>query len=145
MKSSNLRFAKEALEILPRNEKKKIFLISGLQTFASALDLIGVAAIGMLTALAVNGVQSRPPGDRVSFVLNQIGLSGFSFHQQVVLLGIFSVTAMVSRTILSVMLTRATLRILSRISSNITSDLVSKLFSRSLLEVRKQLLFQHLS
>ena len=143
MKGSNLRLAKEAFNILPTNEKKKIFLISGLQTFASALDLIGVAAIGMLTALAVNGVQSRPPGDRVSFVLNQIGLSGLTFHQQVVALGFFSVTAMVSRTILSVMLSRATLRILSRISSNITSDLVSKLFSRSLLEVRKQSVYEN--
>ena len=143
MKGSNLRLAQEAFDILPRNEKKKIFLISGLQTFASALDLVGVAAIGMLTALAANGVQSRPPGNRVSFVLNQIGLSGFSFHQQVVLLGIFSVTAMVSRTILSVMLSRATLRILSRVSSNITSDLVSKLFSRSLLEVRKQSVYEN--
>jgi ATP-binding cassette, subfamily B, bacterial PglK len=143
MKGSNLRLAKEAFKILPESEKKKIFLISGLQTFASALDLIGVAAIGMLTALAVNGVQSRPPGDRVSFVLNQIGLSGLSFHTQVVLLGIFSVTAMVSRTILSVILTKATLRILSRISSNITSDLVSKLFSRSLLEVRKQSVYEN--
>jgi len=143
MKGSNLRLAKEAFDILPRNEKKKIFLISGLQTFASALDLVGVGAIGMLTALAVNGVQSRPPGDRVSFVLNQIGLSGFSFHQQVVLLGIFSVTAMVSRTILSVMLSKATLRILSRVSSNITSDLVSKLFSRSLLEVRRQSVYEN--
>lgn len=143
MRGSNFSFAKEVFDVLPKNEKKKIFLISGLQTFASALDLIGVATIGMLTALAVNGVQSRPPGDRVSFVLNQIGLSGFSFHQQVVLLGIFSVTAMVSRTILSVMLSRKTLRILSRISSNITSDLVSKLFSRSLLEVRKQSVYEN--
>jgi ATP-binding cassette subfamily C protein len=74
MKGSNLRLAKKAFDILPRDEKKKIFFISGLQTFASALDLVGVAAIGMLTALAVNGVQSRPPGDRVSFVLDQIGL-----------------------------------------------------------------------
>jgi ATP-binding cassette subfamily C protein len=143
MKGSNFRLAKEAFNILPKNEKKKIFLISGFQTFASVLDLIGVAAIGMLTALAVNGVQSRPPGDRVSFVLNQIGLSGLTFHQQVVILGVFSVTAMVSRTILSVMLSRATLRILSRISSNITSDLVSKLFSRSLLEVRKQSVYEN--
>jgi ATP-binding cassette subfamily C protein len=115
-----------------------------MQTLASALDLIGVAGIGMLTALAVNGVQSRPPGDRVSFVLSQIGLSNLTFHQQVIFLGVFSVTAMVSRTILSVMLSRATLRILSRISSEITSDLVSKLFSRSLLEVRKRSIYENL-
>lgn len=143
MKGSNLRLAKETFSILQKKEKKKIFLISVLQTFASALDLIGVAAIGMLTALAVNGVQSRPPGDRVSFVLNQIGLSGFTFHQQVVVLGFFSVAAMVSRTILSVVLSRATLRILSKISSNITSDLVSKLFSRPLSEVRKRSVYEN--
>jgi ABC-type multidrug transport system fused ATPase/permease subunit len=144
MRDSNTRLALEAFGILPRSEKKKIFLISGMQTLASALDLIGVAGIGMLTALAVNGVQSRPPGDRVSFVLSQIGLSNLTFHQQVIFLGVFSVTAMVSRTILSVMLSRATLRILSRISSEITSDLVSKLFSRSLLEVRKRSIYENL-
>jgi ABC-type multidrug transport system fused ATPase/permease subunit len=143
MRGSNIRLAREAFDILPRREKKKIFLISGMQTLASGLDLVGVAAIGMLTALAVNGVQSRPPGNRVSFVLSRVGLTDFTFHQQVVLLGIFSVAAMVTRTILSVMLSRATLRVLSRISSDITSELVSKLFSRPLLEIRQRSFYEN--
>jgi ATP-binding cassette subfamily C protein len=114
-----------------------------MQTFASILDLIGVASIGVLTALAVNGVQSKPPGTKVSFVLEHIGLARLSFHGQIVCLGTLALLAMVSRTLVSVWLSRSTLRILSRISANITSELVAKMFSQPLLDLRKMSIFEN--
>jgi len=143
MKNSNIKLVKDAFSNLPKHERQRIFVLSAAQTFASILDLIGVAAIGVLTALAVNGVQSRPPGNKVSFVLEHLGLANISFHRQVITLAIFALTAMISRTLVSVWLSRATLRILSRISANITSNLVTRMFSQPLLDVRKLSIFEN--
>lgn len=143
MNNSNVKLVKEAFSNLPIIERRRIYLLSAIQTLASVLDLIGVASIGVLTALSVNGVQSRPPGNKVTFVLNHLGLSHFTFHYQVIALAVFALTAMVSRTLVSVWLSRATLRILSRISANITSDLVRKMFSQPLLDIRKFSIFEN--
>lgn len=143
MNNSNIKLVKEAFSNLPKYERKRIFLLSLMQTLASILDLIGVAAIGVLTALAVNGVQSRPPGNKVSFVLSQLGLANLTFHSQIVILAVFALFAMISRTLVSVWLSRVTLRILSRISANITSELVKRIFSQPLLDVRKLSIFEN--
>lgn len=143
MNNSNIKLVKEAFSNIPKKERKRIFVLSVMQTLASILDLIGVAAIGVLTALAVNGVQSRPPGNKVSFVLSHLGLANLTFHSQVVVLAVLALLAMISRTLVSVWLSRVTLRILSRISANITSELVRKMFSQPLLDVRKLSIFEN--
>ena len=74
--------------ILPKSDKPKIFAVIVMQVSLGFLDLIGVAAFGVLGALAVTGVQSQQPGNRVSEVLSVLGLSGVSFQQQIALLGL---------------------------------------------------------
>ena len=100
------------------------------------LDLAGVAIIGILGALAVNGVQSRLPGDRVSAVLRTLHLGDFDFQSQVAILGAAAALLLVGRTILSIIFIRRTLFFLSRRAAFISASLVSKLLSRSLLEVQ---------
>ncbi len=73
------------------------------------LDLVGVAVIGILGALAVNGVQSKQPGNRVSAALELLGLESFSFQQQAAILGLAAATILIGRTVFSIFFTKRTL------------------------------------
>ena len=46
-----------SVKVLSRNDQRKVVVITGVQVFLSLLDLLGVAAVGMLGALAVRGIQ----------------------------------------------------------------------------------------
>jgi ABC-type multidrug transport system fused ATPase/permease subunit len=110
----------------------------------SILDLIGVAMVGILGSLAVSGVQSNTPGERVAKILSFIGIDGLSFQQQVAILGIGATAFLVSRTLLSILLSRRILFFISRRGSLISTELASKLFSRGLTELRRRSIQQNL-
>ena len=124
--------------ILPKSDKPKIFAVIVMQVSLGFLDLIGVAAFGVLGALAVTGVQSQQPGNRVSEVLSVLGLSGVSFQQQIALLGLGAAAILVVRTFLSVVATRKIYFFLSRRGALISSTLVSRLLSQSMLKVQNR-------
>ena len=69
--------------VLPKKDRKKLVYIIFLQVFLGFLDLLGVAFIGVLGALAVNGIQSRPPGDRVMQVLQVLQIDDHNFQNRV--------------------------------------------------------------
>lgn len=129
-------FLVQAFKLVRKRDRKKIIQLAIIQSSLGLIDLIGVAAIGILTALTVNGVQSRPPGDRVSAVLNLLHINHLSFRAQVVFLAVAAMVALVGRTLLSIWFSRKTLQFLSRISATISSSLVSKLLSQPLLKIQ---------
>ena len=129
-------FFYRSLKLLNRPDRRKILLLGLVQSALGILDLIGVAAIGVLTALTVNGIQSRPPGDRVNLILDLLHLGNLSFSGQVAFLGVTSMATLVLRTVFSIYLTRYTLRFLSRVSASISSDLSDKLFNQPLMYIQ---------
>jgi ABC-type multidrug transport system fused ATPase/permease subunit len=129
---------RRALRIFSKADRRKIRIITVVQVFLGILDLIGVAIIGVLGALAINGIQSRSAGDRVQQILGFLQIDGFAFQTQVAILGGLSAGTLVLRTILSVVFTRRILFFLSRKSALISSNLVSRLFSQNLLEVQSK-------
>ena len=127
---------RRSLRVIPRKDKKKVIVVVNLQIFLGLLDLAGVAAIGVLGALAVTGVQSEQPGTRVSGVLKFLQLSNLSFQNQAAILGTLATLILVSRTIFSILITRKVFYFLSRRGAIVTSELMSKLLSQSLLTVQ---------
>lgn len=127
-----------SVQVLPKSDRPKILLVVVLQVGLGFLDLVGVAAIGVLGALAVTGVQSIQPGNRVSGVLKMLGLSNLSFQNQIAILGLSAAVILVLRTVLSIAITRRIFFFLSRRGAIISSDLVSKLLSQSLLKVQER-------
>ena len=127
-----------SLGILSKSDKKKLLLSAVVQVFLSGLDLAGVAIIGVLGALSVNGVASLQSGSRIQNFLTFIRISDFSFQTQVSILGLTAAGLLVFRTACSVYVARRTLRFLSRRNARITSDLTSRLLSKSLLEIQER-------
>jgi ABC-type multidrug transport system fused ATPase/permease subunit len=132
------QFILNSYYILPKRDRPKLLVLVILQAGIGFIDLLGVAAMGVLGALAVTGIQSQMPGDRVSQVLDLIGISEFSFQGQVAFLGLLAGVILVTRTVVSVFITRKALFFLSRRSAMITSMLVSRLLSQSLVTIQSK-------
>ena len=127
-----------SVQVLPTSDRSKIVLVVILQIGLGFLDLVGVATIGVLGALAVTGVQSIQPGNRVSSVLQILGLSNLSFQGQIAVLGLSAAGILVFRTALSIVVTRKIFFFLSRRGAMISSDLISRLLSQPLLKVQER-------
>ncbi len=127
-----------SFRVFTKRDQRRIGLITVLQSFLSLLDLLGVALVGMLGALTVNGIQSREPGTRVSQLLEILNISSLTFQNQVAILGIASAIVFIFRTIASVLITRRILYFLSRRAAVVSSHLVSRLLSQNLLEVQSR-------
>lgn len=124
------------LSILPQHVKSRILAVIILQIALGFFDLVGVAAIGLLGALAVTGVQSQNPGSSIVEVLAILNLDSFSFQTQVAILGLFAAGILITRTILSIVVTRKIFYYLSQRGAMLTTELASRLLSQSLISVQ---------
>jgi ABC-type multidrug transport system fused ATPase/permease subunit len=127
-----------SLKILPTGDQKKLFLVVLLQIFLGFLDLIAIALIGVVGALASTGIRSREPGTRVSEVLQALHLDGLTFQGQVAVLGALAGVLLLGKTIFSVIFSRKALFFLSRRGALISSELTSRLLSQSLLKIQQK-------
>jgi ATP-binding cassette, subfamily B, bacterial PglK len=127
-----------SLRVFSRKERTKLILITGIQISLSFLDLIGVALIGVLGALSVNGVQSKQPGDRVFRALEYLHIQDFQFQTQAAILGIAAASVLVLKTCLSIIFTKKSLHFLSQRSASITGILLSRFLNQNLIEVQKK-------
>lgn len=125
-------------KLLNRADRTKIYLVALLQVSLSVLDLIGVAVIGILGAISISGLQSQRPGSRISSVLEILNLETSSLQMQATVLGILATTILVSRTFLSIFITRRYIYFLSRKGSEITLELVGKILGAPLLKIQER-------
>ena len=103
-----------SFKVLSRADRIRIILLVSAQTIFSLLDLLGVATIGVIGALAISGVQSKSPGNRVSSLLNTLNLDGYGIQIQVAVLATGAVLLLVSKTLFSIYFTRKSIRFLAR-------------------------------
>ena len=129
-----------ALSLISIKDRKKILYLSTLQCSLGILDLLGVASIGIITALAANTVRSLPPGDRITSVLDVLNLSAVPLKLQLFSIALLALFSLVGRTLLSIWLSRKILKFLSHITSDISINLISKLFNQPLLKIQERTL-----
>lgn len=133
-----------SFNVLNKKDKTRFYFVMFIQVFLGLLDLLGVAILGLLGALSLNGVQSRPPGDRISAFLRIVGLDSETFQVQAAVLGVAATLILVTRTLISIVLTKKILFFLSRRGAVISSDLVKKMLSQSILNIQGKTTFKNL-
>ena len=138
MKSHNVGIVKKALTLLNRRDRIILLTSTGIQIFLSFLDLVGIALIGALGALSVNGVQSRAPGSRVSQVLEFLQIDSLAFQSQAAVLAILASVILLSRTLLSMYFSRRAMFFLSRRGAKISLNLLSRLLNQNILEINSK-------
>ncbi len=127
-----------SMRVLSQTDQKKVVVVTILQIFMGALDLLGVIAIGLLGALSVTGLQSQQPGNRVNSALRLLHISQSSFQTQAAILALSALILLVGRTVLSIIFTRRILFFLSRRGAKISASLISRLFAQPLLVIQER-------
>lgn len=123
---------------LSRSERVRVYLVMLIQVTLGFLDLIGVAFVGLIGSLAVNGIQSRPPGTRITKVLEFIGLQNYSFQSQVAILGFLAAVTLVSRTLISMYFSKRILHFLAKRAASTSSKLVSLVLKSPILSIQNR-------
>lgn len=121
-----------SFRLFSRRDRFKIAGSLLVQIVIGALDLLGVALIGVLGALAITGIQSATPGERVSQILDILNIDSFSFQKQAFILAVIAVFILVFRTIVSIILTRITLRFIARKSAMLSSNLMENILGQTI-------------
>jgi ABC-type bacteriocin/lantibiotic exporter with double-glycine peptidase domain len=124
------------LSFLELSDRKKLVLLTLSNLFLAFLDLLGVAALGVLTAMAIQGAQALEPGDRVSWVLEILQISELDFRTRLIVLSVGAVLIFVLKTFLSALITRKTLYFLGYRSAYVGSKLVDQLLKQQVSYIR---------
>lgn len=69
---------KRSIALLSKSDQRKVYVVAVIQIFVAFLDLIGIAIMGILGSLIINGISYKGPGERISKVLNLLGISNDS-------------------------------------------------------------------
>ena len=133
---------RRCISVFSPKDRRKIGAVVILQTLLGALDLLGVMLIGIIGALAVTGIKSSTPGNRVNAALKLLQLDGFTFQTQTAILGLVATLVLVFRTVLSVIFTRKVLFFIGRRSAVISGNLVSRLLQQDILQINRQTIQQ---
>lgn len=127
-----------SLRLLAPKDRRKLGLVVAIQILLSGLDLLGVALIGVVSALAITGVSGQVTGNRVGAVLEFIQLDGYTFEAQVAILGATAGVTLIGRTFLSIFFIRKSLFFLAHKAAIISGDLTSRVLAQPLLQLQKR-------
>lgn len=125
-----------SVRILSATDRRKVFAVIIFQVFFGLLDLAGIALVGVMGALAVTGVQSKEPGNRVSMILNFLRIEEYSLQSQATVIGLLAAMLLIAKTLFSVIFVRKTIFFLSRRSAGISANLISRVLSQPLIRVQ---------
>jgi len=123
--------------VISKRDQFRILVVTMFQIGLSLLDLVSVAFIGLLTALTINGIQSKKPVGTVSQVLSLLRLENLSFQEQAAFLGISSGVLLIARTVLALWFTKRLLLFLSYRGAEFSSKLVRNLLKQPNLVVQQ--------
>ena len=128
----------EAAHLLDSSDRRKVIWVILLQIAFGFFDLLGVMLIGVIGALAITGVSSGKPGDRVSTFLELVGLQDSPLQVQVASIGLVAATLLISKTLFSIYFSRRVLFFLSRRGAAVSARMVAKLLRQSLITVQSR-------
>lgn len=118
-----------AFQLLDGKARNKLKMLTAIQVFIGFLDLVGIAVIGIIGALAVKGVQSSTQSGKVTYVLRAFRLESSTIQIQVGVLGSIAAILLISRTVFSMSLAKKTLYFLGAQSAEVSRNLSQIVFS----------------
>ena len=128
----------EAANLLDKEDRRKVGWVILLQISFGFLDLLGVMLIGVIGALTITGVSSGQPGNRVSALLEFVGLEDSTLQFQIASIGLVAAVLLISKTLFSIYFSRRVLFFLSRRGAAVSAKMVAKLLRQSLVTVQNR-------
>lgn len=125
-----------SFRVLSMSDRKKLASMAVVQSLLSLLDLLGIAAIGVLIAVSFSDSTLTTPGGRVQKFLTTLRFGEIDPNNQILYLAIFAVSVLTLKTILSVNFTKKTLGFLSRRCAKLSIEMAKSFFHRQLSEIQ---------
>ena len=122
-----VNLALSAQKTLNKKERLKLFTVAGIQFILSILDLVSLAAIGVLASITISGVARKESSNIASNFLEITQISNLSLHKQVVIIGIISAILILIRTFVSLATMSKVFRFLSFSGARLSTEIMRKL------------------
>lgn len=120
---------RRVIRFLSSKDKIKLIILAAAQVALNFLDLIGIALLGALGMLAVNGIKLQSPEGNIGRFLELIHLDQFNIQQQVTYVGLLAASALITKTLFNALISRKALNFLSYRAANIAQTTTEKYFS----------------
>ena len=128
---------RKSLSLLPERRRRLFYFAAGVQISLGLLDLLGIALIGLVAAVAVSGIGLTGIPDWAERMLDAVGLGGLTVTQLSVVLALAAVTALVFKTFLSALLFRRITKFLANRQAELSASLARRFLSRPLVDVQR--------
>jgi ABC-type multidrug transport system fused ATPase/permease subunit len=126
------------LKVFSGTDKRILLKWVVFQVALGFLDLAGIIAIGLVGALTVSGISSIEPPTVIFSTLELLKLDKLGAQGQVAIIAIFAAFLFLSKTIISIAISRKIINFLSFRGAEISSDLTSRFLSNPLLTVQEK-------
>ena len=128
---------RKAITLLPKDKRKLLFLASAAQLSLALLDLIGIALIGLVAAVAVSKIDLSQIPSWLQTSLNTFGLEGLTVSQLTVVIAVTAVAILILKTLLSALMSRLVIRFLANRQRDVSVRLAREFLSRPLVDVQR--------
>ena len=135
---AQIAIVRKCFRLISRKEIFKIKLVALAQLILSFVDLLSVAALGLVGSLTVYGIQSKGAEGNALTILQFLKLDSVSFQKQVSVIGGVAALMLVFRTSISSVIQLKTVRFLSLRSAAITTRLISKMLNKTLSDINRR-------
>ena len=126
-----------ALALISRRDRRILIVLIVIQAGLSFLDLVAIALLGIVVALSASAVTGETP-KLVITVLDWLGLEKIDLLTLSLVLALIAATLLVSKSIISFLLTRRTLRFLANRQAMVSGKLASELLAQPLLFIQRR-------
>ena len=128
---------KRSLGLLPEGRRRLFIFAAIVQVSLGLLDLLGIALVGMLAAVAVSGTGLAQIPSSVRTWLDRIGLGSLTVSQLSVIFAVSAVVVLVAKTGLSAVMARKIFRFLANRQAEVSARLAREFLSLPLLDVQR--------
>lgn len=102
----------DCFAILSTSDRKKLVLVSIVQSSLNILDLLGIALVGLISAASISHIQNSEESYSLNLITNILAIERFSFKIQISILASLMLFFFVARTVFSMYFTNKILQFL---------------------------------
>lgn len=128
----------KCINLVPPKDKTKLYVLTISQSLLGLLDVLGVALVGIIGMLSINGFLSIASQGLTSDAIKLLGISNLNLKNQVGVLSIITVSLFLVKTALTLLTAKRLIFLLAKIAGNISADLVRILLSNDLNVLRQK-------
>ena len=128
---------RECFSVLNAKDRRYLAYIVSIQISMGIFDLISIALMGIVGALAITGVQSQEPNSQVKFVLDFLQIENFDFQRQVATLALITAFLLITKTIFSLYFSRRIVFYLSLKGARVSAETIERVARLPLSEIKR--------